>query len=71
MIATVKKRRSPYVRTIPMMLKRIPVDVKAQYKAWCAKRGITMLDHIVFLMRQTINSDKPYMPLNPRARRKQ
>lgn len=67
MIAGLKKPR----RTTPMMIKSIPIDVKAQFKAWCAKRGITMQNHIVFLMRQTINSDKPWMPLNPRVRRKQ
>lgn len=54
-----------------MMLKRIPVDLKAHYKAWCAKRGICMIDHIIFMMRQAVNSEKPWMPLNPRVRRKQ
>ena len=38
--------------------RRIPVDVKAQFKAWCAARGITLQDGIIRLMRQAIREGK-------------
>lgn len=50
-------KRKRYQRTKPMMLKSIPVDLKAHFKAWCAKRGVTMQNQIVFLMKQTIKDE--------------
>lgn len=40
-----------------LYLRGISNDVKNHFKAYCAKRGITMTDKIEDLMRQTVKKD--------------
>ncbi len=41
-----------------MLIKGIPVDGKAQFKAYCAERGVTMRDAIIFLMDRTVKENR-------------
>lgn len=45
--------------------RNVPKHLKAQFKAWCARRGYTMESTIIALMRQAIENDRPI----PKARR--
>ena len=40
-----------------VFLRNIPRGVKDHFKAYCAKRGITMTDKIVDMMREAIKKD--------------
>ena len=46
--------------------RNVPPNLKAQFKAWCARRGYTMENTIIAMMRKAIDEDKPI----PEARHK-
>ena len=43
--------------TTALYVRDVPTDVKAAFKAFCARRDYTMRDAIVALMRKTANGD--------------
>tara|TARA_R100000808_G_scaffold6960_2_gene20350 strand:- start:3724 stop:3897 length:174 start_codon:yes stop_codon:yes gene_type:complete len=45
-----------------MFLRNIPRGVKDHFKAYCARRGITMTEKIVQLMKETIAKDDRLEP---------
>ena len=45
-----------------MFLRNIPRGVKDHFKAYCARRGITMTEKIVQLMKETIANDDRLEP---------
>lgn len=62
-----KKKRKP--KTTPpkkvlhhteLFLRYIPVDVKLHFKAWCAKRGVTMQEQLVRMMRGVLKKELEY-----------
>lgn len=40
-----------------LFIKNIPNDVKAKFKAWCARRELTMTDAIIEYMREMALQD--------------
>jgi hypothetical protein len=42
--------------TVPMFIRRMPPAVKDQFKAWCAKRHVTMTDMIIVMMRMVVEA---------------
>lgn len=44
-------------RTTSLHTRNVPTDLKAQFKAYCAKRGYTMELAIIALLRRTINNN--------------
>lgn len=53
-MATIKDRRLTSIH-----VRNIPVDTKAQFKAYCARRGYTMEAAVMALMRHAISADMP------------
>lgn len=45
------------LNTVDLFLRSIPRDTRDAFKAYCARRGITMKDRVIELMQQDINSD--------------
>lgn len=45
-------------RTATLYVKNLPVDVKCQFKAHCAKRGKSMVEVVEEMMRAKIKKDK-------------
>lgn len=54
-------------RTCSLLFNHVPIDTKAQFKAWCAKRGVSMKQQILHMMKEAIRTDAA---INPRTRRK-
>lgn len=50
------QRNKPAKRTCTIFIRELPRDVKDQFKAWCAVRGVTMTAKIEQLMRSTIKN---------------
>lgn len=44
-------------RTTSVNTRNVPVDVRSQFKAFCARRGYTMEAAIIALMRKSIRED--------------
>ena len=44
-------------RTASMFFREIPNDLKAQFKAACARRGLTMLKSVIMHMEATVRKD--------------
>lgn len=49
----IKRRR----RVTHMIYRNVPVDLKAQFKSWCAERGYTMTGRMRDLMRATVKGE--------------
>lgn len=47
-----KKRK---IRETTLHIRKIPIDLKAYFKAWCAKRGKSMRDIIVDHMNNDVS----------------
>jgi len=60
-ISSINFRRNLHVKPVKppatVFLRNIPRGVKDQFKAYCARRGITMTDKVVELMREAIKKD--------------
>jgi hypothetical protein len=41
-----------------LFFRKVPPNLKAQFKAYCARRGITMQDMLVKLMRNCVLKDE-------------
>ena len=54
-------------RRVALNTRNVPESTKAQFKAYCAKRGYTKEAAIIALMLDCIAADKPL----PKARRKE
>jgi len=39
--------------------RNVPVDAKAQFKAYCARRGYTMESAIIAMIKEAATKDKP------------
>jgi hypothetical protein len=59
MTSTIPKQAT---RRAALLFRNIPVDLRDQFKAWCARRGITMQDQIARLMLETVRSDDTIAP---------
>ena len=46
--------------------RNVPIDLRAQFKAFCARRGYTMERAVIALMRMAVHKDLPL----PDARKK-
>jgi len=55
---TRKNVRKRNIELTFLYLKSVPLDVKLQFKAWCSRRGKTMTDTIVEMMRKQLRSVK-------------
>lgn len=53
----ITNRRKVPARTAVLFIRDLPRDVKDQFKAWCARRGITMTDQITNMMKELIRED--------------
>ena len=49
----------PPQRTTTLHTRNFPTDLKAHFKAYCARRGYTMEAAIIALVRKTVLEDKP------------
>jgi len=49
-----------------MNTRNVPLDTRAQFKAYCARRSYSMESAMIALMKKTVREDKPL----PEARRK-
>ena len=50
-------------------LRNIPVDVKAQFKAYCARRGYSMQDAVVVIMKKVVAGDVSLPGVGKQVRR--
>ena len=53
----------------------VPIDVRDRFKAWCARRGITMTQKLISLMKDVVDKapesqDDPLPKQNPKRPRK-
>ena len=46
-------------RTVPMNTRDVPIPVRDQFKAYCARRGYTMQGAIIALMRKATIDNMP------------
>lgn len=52
-----KTKPPPLTKPAVLFLKDVPGETKNQFKAWCARRGVTMKDAIVKFMRETVSKE--------------
>ncbi len=47
-------------RKTTLFLRNVPTDLKAHFKAYCAKRGVTMLSKIVDFMKEKTKEERKH-----------
>ena len=50
------KRKGQHLTTLHT--RNVPEPTKAQFKAWCARKGYTMESAIIALMREAVREDR-------------
>lgn len=50
-----QKQKRPGPPTVSMLLKKVPVDVKARFKTYCTRRGQTMSGQLIKFMRDVVD----------------
>lgn len=51
----------PIQREEVLFIRRLPNNIKNQFKAWCAKRDITMTDAVIEMMFQLVMTESDYL----------
>lgn len=52
-----KPRKGLLLRKVPILLRGVPEKVRDNFKAYCARRGISMKDRLIELMIEDANRD--------------
>lgn len=52
-----KPRKGFVLRKVPILLRGVPEKVRDNFKAYCARRGITMKERLIELMIEDANKD--------------
>ena len=47
-------------KTTTMMIRNVPIDLRDHFKAWCAKRRLSMKEVIISMMRETLKGNRTY-----------
>lgn len=58
------------MKTTVLYLKTVPAHTKAQFKAYCARRGKTMTEAVVEFMQTCAAEDQESRPVDVTTRRK-
>lgn len=53
----VKRGLVEKAKTTDLLIHKIPKSLKAQFKGWCARRGVTIKDAIIQLMQDTLDTE--------------
>ncbi len=48
---------TPPARTTTLHTRNVPVDLKAHFKAYCARRDYTMEDAVIELLKKAVQND--------------
>lgn len=48
------------VKTTTVQIRKVPVDLRDHFKAWCAKRGLSMQEVYICMMKDTVKGVRHY-----------